>query len=166
MSKIDALIEVLQREKEIYAGLLSISEDKKSLIVAGDTGKLSSMLKEETDLADEARTLEEKRIAIADSLAGQLGFQEDEISLRALAESTDDPALKIKLIRLRSDISEIVTKLVKYNNINKTLIKQRSDYVGAMLGSIIKSEPFGSFYNRGGSAGVYNTGAGFFDRQA
>ena len=165
MSEFDGLIEVLQREKEIYAGLLSISEDKKSLIIAGDVGKLSGMLKEETDIAAKALALEEKRITISDSLAGQLGLRKDKFSLMALAERVDDPVLKQRLTRLRSDLSEIITKLAKHNIINRTLLKQRRDYNGAMLGSIIEYEPFGSFYNCRGSAGVYNTSAGFFDRQ-
>lgn len=165
MSATNELIEVLLREKKIYSRLLSASEEKKAAIIENKVERLQDILSEETDLLADAGGLEKKRVALSEALAGQLDIEKNRFCLSALAEKTEDHALKNRLIQISADFSELLGKLAKLNKTNAELLKQRKEYTAIMLDAILGGGQPCDVYDRTGSAGTAHSWSGLIDRQ-
>lgn len=158
-----SLTEILLDEKVVYEQMLAISEEMKDAIVAGVPELLSEMIEEETALAEKAAELDKERVSISETLAGRLGLGAVP-ALSELCEQVNNPQQRAELLQLRSELVELVRRLMALNEKNQELIAQKKDYFAAMMDTLLSTEQVGTYDSRGSSE-VLSGSAGLFDRQ-
>jgi flagellar biosynthesis/type III secretory pathway chaperone len=161
---IKALIDIFTEEKELLARFLSVSEQKKALIITEDVKKLGGLLETEAALTGQLSGLEEKRAALAAALERQLGHTNGSLTLARLAELTQDPRIREKLLALRNELSDLLKKQKRVNRTNQELISRKKDYIGLMLGVLLQEEPLDGTYDSSGCTGSRCQSSGLFDQ--
>lgn len=164
LSEINEIMRILFAEKDLLGKILSVSEEKKTLIIKEDVGCLSQLLIAEETMVMELKELEDSRITLVSSLAARLGIGERELTLTALAGMMNKNELKQKLTALYNDLSELLKKQKKCNNIIKALVNRKNIYIGDMLELLLQTEPSAGIYDSGGSAKHCYSGAALFDQ--
>ncbi len=161
---INKIIEIFTEEKEILSSLLSISEEKKGFIIGGDVIKLDSLLERETELSGQLSALEEDRMALTNGLAQKLEYRDKSLTLEKIAELTKDPVVKSKLLKIRSEFSQMLKKQKKYNRTNQELLLRKKNYINVMLGALLQEQPLDATYDTAGYVGNRYQSTGLFDQ--
>ncbi len=159
-----AMIDIFTEEKELLVRMLSVSEQKKALIIDGDVEKLGGLLETEAALSGELSGLEGKRAALAAVLERQLGHAGGSLTLARLAELAQDPRIREKLLALRNELSDMLRKQKRVNRTNQELISRKKDYIGLMLGVLLQEEPRDGTYDSSGCTGSRYQSSGLFDQ--
>ena len=162
--EIKEIVDVFAEERDILIQLLSISEQKKTFIIGGDVKKLGSLLEDEVVLSDKLSALEEKRVALTGTLVERYGCRDREITLAQIADMTEDPRVKKKLLAVRAELNGMLRKQKRYNKTNQELLKRKKSYINFMLGVMLQDEPIGGTYDITGCIGNRHQNAGLFDQ--
>jgi len=155
---------VFTREKEVVKQMLALSEQKKASIIGGDVKKLGLILESEEVLSYDLRDLEQRRVALTDALAGQLGQSGRKLTLLEIAGMAESPADQHRLNALRVELIGMLGKLERLNKINRELLRRKLNYIDAMLGLLTQDEPIGGTYDSTGSLGGQYRSTGLFDQ--
>jgi flagellar biosynthesis/type III secretory pathway chaperone len=161
---INALIDIFTEEKELLSRMLSVSEQKKALIIAEDVEKLGGLLETEAVLTDELSGLEIKRTALTAALGRQPGDAGGNLTLTQIAERTKGPRVREKLLAVRNELSGLLRKQRRYNRTNQELISRKKDYISVMLGVLLQEEPLDGTYDSSGCTENRYQSTGLFDQ--
>lgn len=127
-SLIDELIDVLDKEYEIYNNLIPIATEKTKIIVKNDLAALQEITAREQEAVDQITALENKRGRIMGDIKTVLGKKED-INLSTLVGLLDQQKEQKTLSLLHDKLKDVVNRLVEINNRNKTLIEQSLEII-------------------------------------
>lgn len=128
MDNIAKIMHVLEKEKTIYEELLTISREKKEVIVEGKIQELDNFLKVEGNLILEISRLEDERDIEAEALAKKLGCPREELTISYVCNSVKDERCS-KLWEIANSIGEILSQLKEINDLNGKLIEQSLEYI-------------------------------------
>lgn len=162
--EIKEIVNNFAEERDVLIQLLSISERKKAFIIGGNVKKLGGLLEDEGVLSDELSELEEKRAVLTDALAEWYGCRDRKMTLAQIADMTEDPEIKEKLLAVRAELNGILRKQKRYNKANQELLKRKKSYIDVMLGVLMQEEPIGDTYDSTGCVGNRYRNAGLFDQ--
>jgi hypothetical protein len=128
----DSLITLLQREIEVYRGILdAVVEEKKILLKPSLDRIYESNAKKET-LILKAKLLEEVRAGIVKKLAAALGKSERDVNLSGLALAADKDRGRL-IQESRGVLSPILKEIQERNENNKTLLDSSLAFVRSSI---------------------------------
>lgn len=124
------LLEILQKELNIYQELLKISKSKTDIIKEDKALDLDPLVREEEDKVAQVIALEKKRIACVKKICDSLGIKDDNISISELSKYVDE---KQELIDFKEQITKVLRDLKKSNNLNQKLLQSSLEYINFMV---------------------------------
>ena len=129
-SLIDELIDILDKELEIYNQLIPVAREKTQVIVSNDTVTLQEITAKEQESVDKITALENKRTRVMEDIRVVLGIQDNSLTLSALIGLLDQQQKEKRFLSILHDkLKEAVNTLVDINNRNKSLIQQSLEMI-------------------------------------
>ena len=128
MDNLDKVILYLEKENSIYEKLLSISKEKKDIIIDGKINELDSIIKMEGNLIMEISKLEDEREKAVNDLAKELGCNREELSISYLCNKVVDKRVA-NLKKISDSIGNTLEELKEINDLNGKLIEQSLEFI-------------------------------------
>lgn len=128
-SLVDELIDVLDKEYEIYSSLIPIANEKTHIIVNNDTEALQEITAKEQEAIDQITALENKRGRIMEDIKTVLGKKDENLNLSTLIRLLEQQKEQRTLSLLHDKLKETVNRLLEINNRNKSLIEQSLEMI-------------------------------------
>jgi flagellar biosynthesis/type III secretory pathway chaperone len=161
------LVSLLEQQKAALKILLDLSDQERRILVEGKSHLLEDIIRRELKELSKINALEKKRKAMHEDLALAFGLDEEEITISAIAERSDEDERQV-IVALQQELTELLRHHTELNKENRELIKAHLDYTDMMLQTAAPHEdPLNNFYGGDGKTaqgGKRNTG--FFDGQA
>ena len=157
-SLMENLIEVLQQQSVVYAGLLELSHQKTPYIVAGDLENINRITDEEQVWLSKLAPLEKKRVGVTKDIANVLNKDVATLKISNLVEMLSSrPQEAAALASARDSLAEAVKSLQLVNERNRELIDHSLKLVefDMTLLQSMKAAPTTANYDRG----AYSTGS-------
>lgn len=166
-SLIDELIDVLDKEYEIYSSLLPIANEKTHIIVNNDTVALQDITAKEQKAIDQITALENKRGRIMEDIKTVLGKKDESLNLSTLIGLLDQQQKEQRALSLLHDkLKKTVNNLAEINNRNKMLIEQSLEMIEFNMNFLqsTRMSPGNNTYTKFASQNNEETlGTGMFD---
>ncbi len=121
------LIDIMQKECEIYTQLKAVEVEKKQIIIDNDVKALEKVTAREQGFLKTIVHLEELRAEVVDGFCSSIGLEKFETIndiLNVLKESE-----KKKLTKVRDELYSVTTSLKEVNELNNMLLNQSIDYI-------------------------------------
>ncbi|MBN2326785.1 MAG: flagellar protein FlgN [Candidatus Omnitrophica bacterium] len=118
------LVEILAQEQRIHERILKAKRDERKLLAAGDADKLLKNTERISDLTEQAKEWEERRIEASNRIAEEWGVWKDGLTLKDLLEALP-PANRAELEQARQSLKTTLEAVRSANRSNR-LILQRS----------------------------------------
>ncbi|MPL97847.1 hypothetical protein SDC9_44042 [bioreactor metagenome] len=147
----EILIAILDEMLALYQAILTLSQEKRTILVAADGQKLEQITKQEELLILQAGKLENQRIAKLKEISGAGGVLPDDITLEKMIELADEASAK-RLTLIGSEFDKVLAELVKINQVNTQLIQRALTFVNYNINILAQSES-GSTYAPKGQTG-------------
>lgn len=163
-SLIDELINVLEKEYEVYQQLIPIAEEKTQVIVRNDLNSLQEITGKEQLAIDKINSLEHKRENIMADIKTVINRKSANITLTALIGLMEKQPREQKALSIIHDnLKSTVQRLVNINNRNKSLIDQSLEMIEFNMNFIqsTRMSPGSNTYTKGASqyeAQAFRTG--------
>ena len=145
------MIEILEKEFEIYQEMLKISEEKTDIIVKDKVDELEEMTRREEEFVRQFIELEKERVQIVKNFAAEHGLGEKIIKIPELCEYF--PEEKEELMGLRKEILAIVEKVKAKTELNEKLLKNSLEYINFSVGLATGTSASNGIYGQSGSTG-------------
>lgn len=166
-SLIDELIDVLEKEYEVYQKLIPIADEKTQIIVKNDLKSLQDITAKEQTAIDDVTALEHKRETVMANIKTVLNRRSKDFNLTDLIRLMDKQPKEQKALSIIHDnLKSTIQRLVKINNRNKSLIQQSLEMIEFNMNFIqsTRMSPGNNTYTRNASQYDMQTpGTGMFD---
>lgn len=122
---LDALLALLERQKELAAALLRLLAEERRALLAADVEGIAAIAREKTRLSGEISSCDRR---LAEMLCGQATDRHGEqpatqvIDLSALADRLDDAGKAARLRALRDELRALRTDIRQGNDLNQRLV--------------------------------------------
>lgn len=127
-----SLITVLEEQRDIQAALVGLSEKKIAVIAGGDVNALNEITEQESAIVARIAAVERKQTACVESLAAFMGVPATQLRIQAVITAARGP-LKQRLTTLREELTVLVEKQVKYNDMNRRLLEMNMEHIQFLL---------------------------------
>lgn len=129
-SLMDDLLGVLDSEEKGYRQLITLSEEKRQVIIDADITRLDEITEQEQLVADQLHNLELKRVGILSDMAVVLGQNPSELTVeRMIHILAKQPEEQQKLIDSRVRLRAALDEMKKWNQQNKILLEHALEMV-------------------------------------
>jgi len=135
----DNLTEILEAQSDIYRALVELAAKKRQVLVDGSLEGLNAVVRAEQALLWRAGRFEERRAALQERLASELGVAPGEMTLQTLVDHLQDKDAA-RCRRLSRQLRESVDQLQQVNQVNRELITQSLAYVNLSLRLLARAE--------------------------
>lgn len=132
---LEQLVKLLQKQKEIYEELFSVSQHKQRELINGSLEVIDALTRREESLIFQAAKLEEERFRCTKDVMGQYGLEEDS-SLTDLLGYIDGQE-KEKLQAIYEGLGSLISDMDRVNQENMSLIKQSLRYINFTMEAAI-----------------------------
>ena len=146
---LDDLIAILEEQRGHQAALVELSERKTQAITQGDADGLHGIVEEEKAVLGLIKAVERRQSRCVQQLAQALGLPEAQVRMSLIIERAEGTRREA-LMRLREELTELIDKQIKHNDINMKLLQMNLDYVQFMLNTATNQKS-GATYGQGGS---------------
>lgn len=126
------LITVLEEQRDIQAALVGLSEKKIAVIATGDVGALNEVTEQESAMVARIAAVERKQTACVTALATFMGIPAAQLRMQAVITAARG-SHKQHLITLRDELTSLVEKQVKYNDMNRRLLEMNMEHIQFLL---------------------------------
>lgn len=124
------LVDVLEKQKECYEGLLTLATYKSEAVTNKELEILTQIVQREEEFIGRANLLDKKREAIIKDIALVTSMDYKTMTVTKLVEKLGSKVeITEKLLETREAILEIIEQLKKQNELNSTLLKQSLEFV-------------------------------------
>lgn len=127
----DELIEVLTDELNTHKDLLSLTNKKTDIIIAGHVNELDKITQIENTIIITVGKLEERREKVVENIKKQLEIQED-LSMSDILKYSDEETTK-EIEKLKDEFLEIIGDLKNKNQLNNVLIQDNLEFINLNL---------------------------------
>ncbi len=160
------IIGLLDEQTAVQTRLVALSQEKRKVIIEGDTERLNAISGEEARLVHSMGVLEKKRSLAAAQLAPQLGVKPQDVTVSLLVTRAQG-ADKLKLQELQKQLSTMIATQKSLNEMNKKLLETHLEHIDMMLNMIIGPEdPLNNLYGGDGAQdNERRSTPGIFDKQ-
>lgn len=145
------LISVLDGENTEYEKLVTLSERKTSVIVAGDIENLGKIMEEEQEIVGRIQGMEKKRDKFLADIANVVNRDVETLKLIDLIQMLESmPDQQRMLMDVQKRLRGTIDKLKETNGKNQMLLSERLDMVNFNLNMIraMKSAPQTANYSK------------------
>lgn len=149
---IDKLIEVLDKETEMYKSILKLSKNKTDVIVEGKVTELESITRLEQTLILNLGKLEGEREQLVDQIAAQLNTKASDITLSRLGKLLPKEQSS-RLANCHKTLPLLLHELGEANGLNAKLIKNSLDYIDFSVNLMTSVASTGNNYGNAGLTG-------------
>ena len=125
---VSQLIEVINKEISCLERFLTLLSEEQEFLVEKDIDSLRKSIEEQEKTIQDERKLEEARIKLTDSLAGNLKIDKEEVNISKLIELVEE-SYSTELRQLQSTLASLYAKLERQRKKNEFLIRQSMKYV-------------------------------------
>ncbi len=166
-SLIDELIDILDKEQEVYNQLIPVIREKTQVIVMNDTAALQEITAKEQDAIDKVTALENKRARVMEDIRIVLGKEDKNLNLSTLIGLLDTKQKEKRILsELHDKLKKTVNILVDINNRNKDLIQQSLEMIEFNMNFLqsTRMSPGNNTYTKNASQdNEKSIGTGMFD---
>lgn len=148
---VERLIEILDKEKNIYESILKLSIDKKDVIVSGKVSELEGMTRLEQSIILKLGKLEEEREELAGELAAALKIKPSEITLSGIVKLVPEK-LGSRLKYCQESLLKTVSDIRNTNTLNSKLIRNSLDYIDFSINILTNAGVSGNSYSNSGQS--------------
>ena len=138
MKNMDKIINTMEESERIYNQLLSISIEKKDIIIDGKVKELEDILKKENFLVGQINNFEDKREEAIKSLAEELNLPREKLTLSYICKEVKDHRCHA-LKEITERIGATLQELKEVNDLNGKLIEQSLEYIRFSINLITDS---------------------------
>lgn len=143
---LDRILFALEAEKTIYEKLLSLSLEKKDLIIEGKVNELNNIVQMEGSMILEIGKIEDEREKAVEELAKELKLSRENITVTYICDVLKDNRC-IQIREVAKAIANILGQFKEVNDINGKLIKQSLEYINFSINLITDSiQPHNGIY--------------------
>lgn len=156
-SLMENLIDVLNKERDEYCELLTLSRKKTSVIVSEDLDELAKITDEEQLIVDRINHLDNIRNEAVNDIANVLNKDVTKLKIADLIKMLGSrPEEQKKLAEAFDSLRDVVRNVARVNEQNRELIQNALEMVQFNMNLIhsMKAAPETANYNKG----AYNTG--------
>ncbi len=126
----DNLIDVLNEEESQYRDLITLSEEKKDVLIRADIERLQQITEAEQNITDELHNLEVKRRTVIADMAAVLRRDKSELTVEKMIDIlSNQPEEQKKLIEVRTRLRSTLDEMIRINTQNQVLINQAMEMV-------------------------------------
>lgn len=161
---LNALRVHLQEELGLHRQLLTLAEEKRERIVAGQIKEFSQLLQQEQQHLEAGQHLRRRREEILRRLATEIRLTPDRLRMAQLLERAPEP-LRGQLSGLQNDLVLLLNRLREVNDRNMLLIRQSLSFVQELMGVVFGAGRTED-YDRSGDNGPAKGGGRLADYQA
>lgn len=147
--ELDTLIGILEEQRSLQAALADLSERKTNAIAAGDTGALNAVIAEEKAALGKIRAVEKRQTECVRRLAVILGVPEGSVRMSLMLEKAQGAQRK-RLSHLRSELTILIEKQQKLNDVNMKLLQMNLDYVQFLMNASSVGSAGATYGQKGG----------------
>jgi len=151
---IDKFNEILNEQLSLHEKLLSLSQEKKDVLINGSLSNLEKIIKQEHKLIQDVRFLEKDRYAMIQQLAEALKIDVNKITISFLIDIVQEDATKARLTSLKSNLEEVVRELTEVNELNAKLLKQSLEYIQTTMETITDDPDQEMVYTNPAKSGI------------
>ncbi|MHB8129452.1 MAG: flagellar protein FlgN [Mobilitalea sp.] len=166
-SLIDELIDILEKEYEVYQQLIPIANEKTRVIVKNDLTSLQEITGKEQSAVDRINSYERKREAVMLNIKTVINRKAQEFNLKTLIELMEKQPKEQKALSIIHDnLKDTIQNLVEINSRNKHLIQQSLEMIEFNMNFIqsTRMSPGNNTYTKSASQyGAQERGTGMFD---
>lgn len=119
----DDLLKVLREMLRIYQAILTLSQQKKQILIAAKAHELETVTKQEEILIVQVGKLEDLREKLVAEMLAAYGIKDGEVSFAELKKIAK-PEIVEQLERFTEEFGDIMAKMVPLNKLNTELIQQ------------------------------------------
>lgn len=166
-SLIEELIDVLDKELDIYQQLIPISNEKTQIIIKNDLAALQEITDKEQWAVDQISVLEHKRETIMTNIKIVINQKAEALNLKTLIHLLESQPKEQKALSILHDkLNTVIRQLKEINLRNQALIEQSLEMIEFNLNVIqsTKMYPGNNTYTK--DAAQYHakaSGTGMFD---
>lgn len=164
---LNTIYELLLEQADVQKKLLDLSQEKRKVIIANDTGRLSEIVQIELKHLSAVKSIEKKREAAVSVVADMMNVPKEEITLSYLAGLVSGEAQQ-RYLRIQKELSDVLKSQLEANDLNQKLLETQLDYTNLMLTIMSDTDDtLNNFYGGDGKAANPDMGGstGFFDHQ-
>lgn len=168
-SLMDDLLGVLDSEEKGYRELITLSEEKRQVIIDADITRLDEITEQEQLVADKLHNLELKRVGILSDMAVVLGQNPSELTVeRMIHILAKQPEEQQKLIDSRVRLRAALDEMKKWNQQNKVLLEHALEMVEfdlTLFKSLRQAPETANYDSKAYNTGTLLGGGGFDAKQ-
>jgi flagellar biosynthesis/type III secretory pathway chaperone len=161
------MLALIRSVKTAQEELLNLSHEARSVILCGDTARLSAIVNGELRALSRVNAAEKKRAALIPEVARLLGLPEDGVTVGAIVERAA-PDERDAFEQLQRELTALFAAQREMNEINQDLLEAQLEYSDAMMNVIAPPEDtLNNFYGGDGrTSDERRESTGFLDWQA
>jgi flagellar biosynthesis/type III secretory pathway chaperone len=165
---LQAMIQVLQEQKNAHNQLLEIAAQKKDALVGNHVDLLNQLVHKEARLVKQISELEDKRQFEMNRFIVSKGYRIDpNLTVSDMLKLVFKAEDKLTLQNLQSELLEIIDKLKEANAINQQLIEQSLQFIDYSLDLLTGSDDGDAVYQHPAQVqSSSSTRRGVFDTKA
>ena len=156
--KINQLLGVLERERDLYRSMLTAIDQESKAAVRSDLETLTKTGEEKENILRKLRLIEEERSGLVGEMAELLGQPLRTISLSMISRQVDEPFAG-RLRQAGADLSKVLNSVKNANHRNRQLFEHSLDLLRGSFNLLSNLTPSEMVYYRTGSMQrTYQTG--------
>lgn len=164
MHDFQRIIEILEKECELYTVLLDLSHKKTRMITDGKVKELEKIVEAEQRLIIQLGHFEDEREESICRYAEKQGIENKDITISYLISKAQDD-LKVRLEKVQETLYEIVENQKEVNRLNERLLKNNLEFIDFSLGLITGRDQSGEIYEKTGGAVAKQQERGLIDKK-
>jgi flagellar biosynthesis/type III secretory pathway chaperone len=129
-SLVDELLDDLRNENAEYEKLLVTADQKRQMIINGETEELEAITAKEEQLGNNLKAMEGRRVQILKDMAVVMGHDGEQVTVTQIIDMLNNqPGERDALTTARDQLLETATKLQIANRQNEILLQQALEMV-------------------------------------
>lgn len=153
-SIIEELIDVLNKEYELYQDLIPIADQKTQVIVKNDLSALQSITEKEQIMIEHINKLERKRESVVINIGTVINKKPDTLNIKTIIALLEKQPKEQKALSIVHDnLKATIHRLVEINSRNKSIINQSLEMIEFNMNFIqsTRMSPGNNTYTKGAS---------------
>lgn len=160
---VQQLIKLIRQEEELLEKFLECLNQQKDHIIQNRVENFELSIREEEELINRIRLIEESRITIVKTIARSAGSEEDELTLTRMIEMNlgeDSEELR----GLKQTLTGLIERVKKATRVNQYLIKRSLSFIQKNIDWFIDDGVQNTIYNFNGQRKKNDVGNILVDR--
>lgn len=147
---LDKLTDVLDKEVNVYEGILKLSRQKTDALVAGKVSELEGITRLEQSAIITLSKLEEEREKLVEKAAKQLELEPSDVTLSSFTRVMPKEQAE-KLKKYNDVLPKLFNEIRESNELNSKLIKNSLDYIDFSINVLTSAGAMGNYSSSGQS---------------